>query len=49
MDKRAAEAQAMHRGQLIKWAIKTFPHRKITPLRKMRKKDLIKLYVNGGK
>ena len=49
MDKRAAEAQAMHRGQLIKWAIKAFPGRKITPLRNMRKKDLVKLYVKGAK
>ena len=49
MDKRAAEAQAMHRGQLIKWAIKAFPGKKITPFRNMRKKDLIKLYVKGAK
>ena len=48
-DKRAADAQKMHRGDLIKWAIKQYPNKKRTPLRKMRKANLIKMYTKGGK
>ena len=49
MDIRAEEAKDMRRGKLVKWAIATYPDKPKTPFRNMRKKDLIKLYVNGGK
>ena len=48
-DNRAAMAKVMHRGELIKWCIKTWPKKAKTPFRNMRKADLIKLYTNWSK